>query len=103
MRPIPFNYAVSKILNSGRKFNPNGLLRFALLGLFDDKKKNTMVDMDAIFEFKTFIENRQTGLLGIYFNFVRLGAFYPNGRPCDGDSDGTIVALAANDQESKKI
>ena len=53
MRPIPFNYAVSKILNSGRKFNPNGLLRFALLGLFDDKKKNTMVDMDAIFEFKT--------------------------------------------------
>lgn len=103
MRPIPFNYAVSKILNSGRKFNPNGLLRFALLGLFDDKKKNTMVDMYAIFEFKTFIENRQTGLLGIYFNFVRLGAFYPNGRPCDGDSDGTIVALAANDQESKKI
>ncbi|MFZ0696494.1 MAG: hypothetical protein WAM88_05065 [Nitrososphaeraceae archaeon] len=62
-----------------------------------------MVDMYAIFEFKTFIENRQTGLLGIYFNFVRLGAFYPNGRPCDGDSDGTIVALAANDQESKKI
>lgn len=53
MRPIPFNYAVSKILNSGRKFNHNGLLRFALLGLFDDKKKNTMVDMDAIFEFKT--------------------------------------------------
>ena len=104
MRPIPFNYAVSKILNSGRKFNLNGLLRFVLLGLFDDKKKNTMVDMDAIIKSsKQFIENRQTGLLGIYFNFVRLGAFYPNGRPCDGDSDGTIVALAANDQESKKI
>jgi hypothetical protein len=52
---------------------------------------------------KQFMENRQTGLLGIYFNFFRLGAFYPNGRPCDGDSDGTIVALVANDQESKKI
>lgn len=37
---IPFNYTVGKILNSGRKFNPNGLLRFALLSLFDDKKKN---------------------------------------------------------------
>lgn len=49
------------------------------------------------------MENRQTGLLGIYFNFFRLGAFSPNGRPCDGDSDGTIVALVANDQESKKI
>lgn len=79
------------------------MLRFALLGLFDDKKKNTMVDMDAIIKSsKQFIENRQTGLLGIYFNLVRLCAFYPNDTPCDGDSDGTIVAMAANDQESKK-
>jgi hypothetical protein len=71
--------------------------------LFDDKKKNTMVDMDAIIKSsKQFIENRQTGLLGIYFNLVRLGAFYPNGTPCDGDGDGTIVAMAANNQESKK-
>jgi len=41
--------------------------------------------------------------LTIHFNLVRLGAFYHNGRPCDGDSDGTIVAMAANDQESKKF
>ena len=79
------------------------MLRFALLSLFDDKKKNTMVDMNAIIKSsKQFIENGQTGLLGIYFNLVRLGAFYPNGTPCDGDSDGTIVAMAANDQESEK-
>jgi hypothetical protein len=71
--------------------------------MFDDKKKNTMVDMYAIIKSsKQFIENRQTGLLRIYFNLVRLDAFYHNGRPCYGDSDGTIVAMAANDQESKK-
>jgi hypothetical protein len=64
MRPIPFNYAVSKILNSGRKFNHNGLLRFALLGLFDDKKKNTMVDMDAIFEFKTIYGKQANWTIG---------------------------------------
>jgi hypothetical protein len=56
--------------------------------MFDDKRKNTMVDMYAIIESsKQFIENRQTGLLRIYFNLVRLDAFYHNGRPCYGDTD----------------
>lgn len=63
-----------------------------------------MVDMDAIIKSsKQFIENRQAGLLRIYFNLVRLGAFYHKGGLCDGDSDVTIVAMAANDQESKKF
>jgi hypothetical protein len=88
---IPFNYAISKILNSGRKFNPNRLLHFTLLGLFDGKRKNTMCDTDAIIKSsKQFIENRQIGPLTIHFNLVRLGAFYHNGRPCDGDSDGPL-------------
>ena len=39
----------------------------------------------------------------VHFNLVSLGAFYYTGRPCDDDSYGTIVAIAANDQELKNF
>jgi hypothetical protein len=101
---IPFNYAVSKILNSGRKFSPNKLLHFTLLGLFDGRRKNTIVDASSIVQSsKAFIESKRIGRLTISFSLVRPGAFYDQGRPRDGHSDGTIVAMADNDQESEKF
>lgn len=81
-------------------FCSNRFLHFTLLGIFNDERKRpeSKDETDSIIiSAKDFIEQKEFGPITIKFNLVRLGAFYDkDGRPCDCNSDGTLVAMADN-------
>jgi hypothetical protein len=101
----PFRGVINKVqTNSGKTFCSNKFLHFTLLGLFNDERKRPDLkdETDGIIRSaKDFIEQKQFGPITIKFNLVRSGAFYKSGRPCDCNSDGTLVAMA--DNKSKEV
>ena len=93
---LPFMEAVQKVrTESGKKFYANKFLHLTLLGLFNHKRKHSHSHAnDIINSSKEFIEQKHYACMTFKFNLIRLGAFYRYGRSCDGNSDGTLVAMA---------
>lgn len=98
-----FMEACQKIQTKSRKkFCSNNYLHFTLLGLFNNKRQsNRSYVNDIVSSAKEFIEQKHFGHLTIKFNLIRLGAFYKYERPCDWNSDGTLIAMA--DMESPDV
>ena len=95
----PFREVIKKVQTNGSKrFCSNKSLHFTLLGLFNDEREhpNSKDETDSMIRSAMdFIEQKQFGPITIKFNFVRPGAFYDKGgRPCDCNSNGTLVAMA---------
>ncbi|MGH9978821.1 MAG: hypothetical protein ACRD8Z_23755 [Nitrososphaeraceae archaeon] len=102
----PFREVIKKVqTNGGKTLCSNKFLHFTLLGIFNDERKcpDSKVETNSIIKTaKDFIEQKEFGPITIKFNLVRPGAFYDKGgRPCDCNSDGTLVAMT--DIESPEI